>query len=181
MPSGCCSAGTSYLLLIWLRSALASSKLPKRCLRCTPSLTPPMPPPAVPNPPPATAPLTLDSIMRSHSLLPNTSGFSSTNRSAAILIPSCAPSVTPSIPSPVASPAAPERSAPRFIPDLASRFCTTPSFKGPVIFDAKAAGSTASSPADKVLKSKAVPGAVSPVSRYMFSKTSGALSAYDPR
>ena len=58
--------------------------------------TPSPQPPTAPKPAPPTAPRTLDSMMRFHSLLPNTCGWSLTNRSAAILIASCAPSVNPS-------------------------------------------------------------------------------------
>ena len=88
-----------------------------------------MPPPTPPNTPPAMAPCTTDSIIRSHSRLPNASGLSSTNRSAAILIASWPPSVRPSTPKPANNPAVPERSAPVDIPDLSSKVFTMPVLK----------------------------------------------------
>ena len=145
-------------------SALASSSS-RSSLRCSPfSLAPSVIPPTVPKPPPATAPRTLASMMRSNSLLPKMSGFSSMSRSAAILIDSCAPSVRPSVPSPLSSPVVPDRSTLGFIPDLSSSFLVTSALTGPEIFLAKAAGRTESRAAAAEPNSKAVPGAVSPVS-----------------
>ena len=94
-----------------------------------------------------------------------------------MLMPSCAPSVMPSTPRPENNPAVPERSTPGCIPERASKLVTIPAFIGPEMLRAKAAGNTESSAAAPAPNNRAVPGAVSPVSLWMFSNTSGALSA----
>ena len=84
-----------------------------------------------------------------------------------------APSVKPSVPRPFASPAVPARNTPRDIPDRSKSFSVMPTFIGPDKFLARAAGSTESSAAAAEPNNNEVPGAVSPVSRYMFSNISG--------
>ena len=138
-------------------------------------------PPIVPNPPPATAPRTLLSMMRSHSLPPKRSGLSSISRSAAMLIASCAPSVMPSVPTPLAKPTVPERKILGFMPDLSKSFFAASALTGAEIFLAKATGRTESSAAAAAPNNKAVAGASSPVSWNMFWNTSGAFRTYEPR
>ena len=125
-------------------------------------------PPATPNPPPAIAPRTLASMMRSHSLLPKTSGLSSTNRSAAMLIASWAPSVSPSPATPVNKPAVVLRNRPRSMPDFSSTFSTIPAFSGPESCLDRVAGSIESSAAEPAPKSIDVPSSICPVFSNMF-------------
>ena len=156
---------------ISLRRRVAASRSP-RCsfisasLRLRSALTrkdsilPPAPPKALP----ATAPRTLASISLSNSLLPNTSGFSSINRSAVMLIASWAPSVKPSVPTPLNIPAVVLRKTPLSIPERSRSFSTTPIRVGPVNWRANVAGNIESRAADTEPKRSAVPGAKVPVS-----------------
>ena len=114
--------------------------------------------------PPAIPPRMALSIIRSTSAVPNASGLSSINRSAAMLMDSCIPSVTASVPSPDNSPAVIPRSLPAGIPARSSSLAVTPTFIGPINLRATAAGSTESNAAAAVPKTRAVPGAISPVS-----------------
>ena len=96
-------------------------------------------------------------MMRLNSLLPQISGFSWTNFSAAILIASCPASVTPSVAAlPIVVPTT-RLATSEGIPDLSSIFSTTPAFAfGPSCLRI-ATGNTESNAADTEPAKRAAP------------------------
>ena len=94
------------------------------------------------------APAIPASTTRWNSLLPHTSELSATNRSAAILIASCAPSVKPSVPTPIPMLRREDLMMLGSAPDLSSTFSITFCLTGPVNLFNKYAGNAESSAAD---------------------------------
>ena len=170
--SGSCSASWSWLVCISFCSAsiFSSASFLSFSLASSLPLAPmPLTPPVTPEiPPPATAPRTPDSTRRLNSLLPHISLLSPTNFSAIILIASCPASVGPSVATPVTPPAKAALIIPGFIPDFSNTFSITPSFiPGVNCFIMYAGNIESSAPATEPAITEA-PGAICPVSSYMF-------------
>ena len=155
-------------------AAFLSSSLPLAPMPLTAPVTPEIPPPP-------TAPRTPDSTRRLNSLLPHISLLSPTNFSAAILIASCPASVGPSVATPVAPPAKADLIIPGFIPDFSSIFSTIPIFIPGVNCLIMYAGNIESSAPETEPAITEAPGAICPVSSYMFWNTSGVFNAKEPR